>query len=110
MSPGPISSDLIAGGPSGGGGGDENKYIGVPDDYRTPGMTLEEAHQRRDSGEEFATRISRSPSFKEGDDYKPASSPPEVIATVQQRLVDAGLLSGSYRIGMWDDATRKAYR
>lgn len=102
--------ELISGGPSGGRDSDENKYIGVPDDYRTPGMTLEEAQRRRDRGEEFETAITRRPSFKEGDDYKPASQPPEVIATIQQRFVDAGLITGSYRIGMWDDATRKAYR
>lgn len=68
-----------------------NKPIGVPEGYKAP-------------------ENKTPPTFFEGDDWKPARQSPEAIASVQEKLVDAGLLRKRYAIGLWDDATRQAYR
>lgn len=100
----PTSDELMGTFPGG------NQYttdrpLGVPEGYEVP---------RQSTG--IFDRIAnlgappKPPTFMEGDDWKPARQSPEAIARVQQQLVNAGLLDGTYRIGLWDEKTRQAYR
>lgn len=88
--------------------------IGVPADYQpvpagpvrpdlNPGGYIPQSAVHRDE--------SGNPTlYMDGDEWNPASQSPDVIAEIQRRMVGAGLLTGSYRIGVWDSSTRSAYR
>lgn len=49
-------------------------------------------------------------SYFTGDEWKPASYPIEQIVALQQQLIDAGLLEPPYQRGVWDSASRDAYK
>lgn len=92
------AAEVIAEGPKRAADEDEAKPLGVPKDYTT-----------RDTNSFGFTETIR-PAFMEGDDYKPARLTPENIARLQRQLVGAGVLTSKFRIGVWDDVSRKAYR
>ena len=48
--------------------------------------------------------------YYEGEDWEPASRPPDRIAELQQAMADSGVLRSKYRKGVWDDSSRAAYR
>lgn len=50
--------------------------------------------------------------YFEGDEWTPSSLAPEKIAQLQAALARAGLIGpkDKYRLGVWDDTTRSAYR
>lgn len=52
------------------------------------------------------------PTFLEGSDLRLMNQPPEVIARIQQQMVNAGLLHGAYNKGQMrpGDSTHDAYR
>lgn len=93
---------LLAERRSGGGQVNTSTPIGVPSDYSV--SVPAPVPYARDA------RVTATPNFFEGDDWRPASQPPETIARVQRDLATSGLLKGNYRIGVWDDSTRGAYR
>lgn len=95
-------------------GGSTRAPIGVPEDYtavienpvlqdRTSSPTAVEAAAR----DRF---IERAPRYFEGDEFKPAQLGPASIAELQRQMVEAGLLTDSFRLGVWDSATVAAYR
>lgn len=87
---------------------DPNAPIGVPAGYQPPG--LRGAGTFYDAGVPLPPdQISASP-YRPGAELVYASAPPEQIVAVQQRLVDAGLLRGTFRVGVWDQASRNAYK
>jgi hypothetical protein len=49
-------------------------------------------------------------SYFTGDEWKPASYPTEQIVALQRQLQDAGLLDPPYQLGVWDAASRSAYK
>lgn len=82
--------------------------IGVPSGYHGPATPSFHApgigvHYSYDTGY-------RADPYVDGDEWGPAGSSPDVIAEIQQRMVGAGLLKGSYRIGVWDAPSRSGYR
>lgn len=77
---------------------DEERPLGVPADY-----FIKEPNS-------FGTPEKIRPAFMEGDDYKPARLSPEMIARIQRQLAGAGVLTSKFRIGVWDDPSRRAYR
>lgn len=108
-------AEAIANGPppvAASGSGDA--LIGVPKTYVPPGMEV--------TGNDAAGRPIYQPAgishyigrtftpYYEGDDWQPASLPPEKIAAIQTAMAQAGALKDSYRKGFWDDASRGAYR
>lgn len=48
--------------------------------------------------------------YTEGDDRVPAGLPVELVVQLQRGMARAGVLSGQFRIGVWDDKSRNAYR
>lgn len=83
--------------------------LGVPEDYRAPGKF----GVKRGGGfggrapTSFGTQV--APQYMKGDEWQPSGLPPNMIAELQQDMVDAGLLRGKYRIGVWDPSSRSAY-
>lgn len=86
----------------------DSRFIGVPDDY-TVGRAVPAAPGEDDRRFGRWTERAFTPRFETGDELKLANQPPETIARIQRRLVNAGLL-GKHRAGIFDDATRSAYR
>lgn len=83
-----------AGPPTGGASRNLPKPIGVPEGYQAV----------RPSAEPVAPR------YYEGAELAPATASAEDIAGIQAALVEAGALKGKYRIGIWDEATKNAYK
>lgn len=67
--------------------------IGVPDGYRPPG----------------GWQQTPVPQYRDGDQFMGANRPPDEIANIQRSLAAARLLTGSFRIGVWDDVTSLAF-
>lgn len=109
--------DLLAAGPSGGGAPAATqgpRPIGVPDDYAVPSGNPR-LGVRFGGGGLFDMQWGveqplQTPRYMEGDEWMPASTSPGRIAELQQQMVDAGILKGKYRIGVWDQSSRTAYR
>lgn len=88
---------------------DAPQPIGVPQGFMAPGPDF--AYLSRGGiGPTTPDRIAKPAQFFEGSDWEPASRPPDRIADLQQAMADAGVLSTKYRKGVWDDASRSAYR
>lgn len=85
--------------------------IGVPVGYQVPTGPDVPYFQRGGIGPTTPERIRlQSPRYMEGDDWTPAGRGPDKIAELQQAMVDAGVLTTNYHKGVWDDASRAAYR
>lgn len=98
------AAEMVARGPGPGADPERPPPIGVPEDYRTPG--------RRKLGSgwgSISVPVSRGPRYFEGDEWVPGSLGSEEIARLQREMAGAGLLTG-YRLGVWDAASREAYR
>lgn len=50
------------------------------------------------------------PQYFSGDEFRPASFSVENITRLQSGLAAAGLLSGRFQLGRWDDSSVKAYK
>lgn len=89
---------------AGGATASKPSFIGVPDDYATPG-------KRRVMGiaDVAMPGAYDSPRYVDGAQYEPNSMPGPKIADLQRELAAAGLLKGKYRNGVWDDKSVKAY-
>ena len=101
--------DEIAQAMAGAGVQDPNAPIGISADYRPP---LLGGYGRFESGTGAAPTfddLNRNP-YRPGAELAPASMSPESIVGLQQQLVDAGLLRGTFRVGVWDSASTSAYR
>lgn len=117
---------LLAGGPPSAGAGSSRQRpaIGVPGaqllDERGLPVGYEGYTTTKQAG--FGGRIGLSgpgtapgptyeaaPRYFDGDQYTPASLPPETIARMQRDLARSGLLKGDYHIGVWDAASANAY-
>lgn len=124
---GSAASKVAAGPPSAGGAGKTHKRpaIGVPGaqtvDAAGNVVGYEGYTVAKEAG--FGNRIGLSgpgtapgpvyqaaPHYFEGDDLVPATMGVESIARLQRMMASAGLLSGTYRIGLWDDKSRGAYK
>lgn len=89
----------------------ERSPLGVPDDYMA-------SSPRRPAP--FASRLGpktyqpppRPPRYFAGDELIPAALAPERVAAMQRALATAGLIGPKtkFRVGVWDDTTRNAYR
>lgn len=135
---GPSAADLIANGPpppgAGAGGprpigvppgwtvlapGDpvlsiRPEEVEVPDGRRFEDLTpAEQARLMREQvatrGREVRPEVPRDPRYFTGDEWLPAQLPVEERAALQRSLVEAGLLTGKFRVGSWDRTTRGAY-
>jgi hypothetical protein len=88
--------------------------IGVPRGYLAVNPAPQNpavAAQLRAAGVDVnPNRPTLPPAFMDGDEWAPASQPPDRIAEWQRAMAQAGALTGKYRLGIWDDATRDAYR
>lgn len=51
----------------------------------------------------------KEPQYYEDDIAEPRGYSPELVARLQRRLINAGLLSGTFAYGMYDETTRNAY-
>lgn len=103
MTPEEIAAAIAAAGAQ-----DPNAPIGVPAGYVPPIHST--SGFSPGAGPAIAPSDLRDAPYKPGDDLRPASLAPEQIVTIQQHLVDAGLLRGTFQAGVWDDTTRVAYR
>lgn len=84
----------------------ENKYIGVPDEYfyRNPvGQLAYDPYGNPSMQYEI-----RTPKYSQGYQYLPANLSPDKIQELQIRLEQAGLLK-SYAPGTWDATSISAY-
>ena len=106
--------ELLAERSSGGSsGGDKPKPIGVPEDFSTTRRRPIQPRHRGWSGPipfSGSETVEVVPTFFAGDDYKPAKLTPENIARLQRQLAAGGVLTGKFRIGVWDEPSRNAYR
>lgn len=90
------------------------KYIGVPNDYKT--KQTEHKVTSTKAGYGFTeirskpVETKRAPRYLEGAQFRPASRGPEYIASVQDKLLAAGLLTGGFSYGTWDAKTANAYK
>jgi len=109
---------------------DSSGPIGVPSDYETrpweykfapfdpsiPRRFGETASQELRRGDMTSVSTGKGGDDKwpyyDGDEFFPGQLPPESVAALQRKMAEIGLLSPStrFRLGVWDDASRKAYR
>lgn len=82
--------------------------LGVPPGYTAPTPNYSVGVLRP----EFQPQPTVGPRYFEGDEWSPASQPPEVVARIQRDMADAGLFDDNdeITIGAWDATTRAAYR
>ena len=96
--------------------GGQSLFLGVPDDYVAMPPTPSDPGATPGSGAawryaETATGPSAvPPRYMSGDEFAPAALPSELIAGLQTQLAAAGLLTGTVKLGIWDDASTEAYR
>lgn len=107
------ASDIRARRPGAAPSSDGPRPLGVPEDYTVPGQVPSQTPVS-DTGNILST-LNRTaqpiaPRYFDGDQWRPASLPPNRIAELQQDLVEAGALEGRFRIGVWDKASRDAYK
>lgn len=93
------------------------KPIGVPEDYpihfpKRPSLAQlrESTNQPLKPGQKPTSTLGQAPFYMDGDDWIPANYSPDMIFSIQQGLVTAGLLTSSYSTHVWDQPTRMAYR
>ena len=87
---------------------DPNPFVGVPEDHQfVPQADQRVSPDRRvDTPGLFGAR---EPRYRESDVEGPFGWSAARIKQLQDRLVDAGLLSGEFRYGWYDEATGQAY-
>jgi hypothetical protein len=120
-----VSDLLNVGPPPAGAAGNQNRYIGVPDDYQHVSArdipssplgrqrALERANWGAPSGTAaYETGVATPPRYQSGDEFTPAGWTAERIAQLQADLAASGLLSAKtqFRVGVWDDTSIGAYR
>lgn len=93
-----------------------DRYIGVPSDYKANVTTGRQAvtSTQANYGSTFISSKPEvktvAPRYKEGAQYDPAGWSRERIAELQMQMVKAGLLTGQFALGRWDDASSDAYK
>lgn len=102
-------------GPSGRGGrpADAPKPLGVPEDYyveRTATRAVPKGMRGGLTPKSYTVPTVVTPRYFAGHELGPGSLPAEEIARLQRAMAAAGILKGSYRIGVWDDQSIGAYR
>lgn len=89
--------------------------IGVPSDFVTvvqkPGF-FGPPRRNPDGSFTYPGQVAKPPSFFEGDENLPAVTAPEKIAMLQRQMASVGLIGPKvkFRLGVWDEPTRNAYR
>lgn len=107
-----------AGPPTAGPKADLPKPIGVPEGYQALQPPVGTPEQRGASPGGARPVVDRpeygpqlvAPRYYEGAELAPASASGEDIAEIQLALVEAGVLTGKYRFGVWDEQTKNAYK
>ena len=105
----PKKSDAILNAGPMGGGGDFASPVGVPVGYVAP--TGFQPLPPGVAGPPTPT-VNQAPRYFDGDEFKPAGLPPERIAEMQRQMEAAGVIpkGAKYRVGIWDEVSRAAYR
>lgn len=87
--------------------------IGVPPGYYADRTTELAEQQARTPNVRIPGQPTRiPPRYFEGDDWSPASFPPERLIQLQRAMIDAGLIDpdSPIHIGVWDEISRDGYR
>lgn len=91
--------------------------IGVPAGYTLPPDTnpavMDALGAAGVNAQGLASSLpSRDPRYWDGDEYLPASLSPTEVARLQRQLEAAGVIEKGtkYRLGVWDEPSRSAYR
>lgn len=109
-----LAAEVAAGPPAGASSG--RRPLGVPSDYlalpsRTDVQKQDDAYFA--GGGQGARRFPPpgpvAPTFFEGAEWTPAGLSPTQRAQLQRDLVGVGLLDDDFQLGVWDNATRRAY-
>lgn len=90
------------------GGGTLPDPIGVPANY----SAVVRAQGPTTTGSGLGYDVEIPPRYFEGDDWAPASLPVEQRAMLQRQMAAAGVIpeGATYRLGVWDETSRQAYR
>lgn len=95
---------------------DAPQPIGVPENYAIPGgappVTSTGAPigaMERKAAAEHGRPVPTS-RYMDGDEWIPANYPGDMLYQLQQQLVQAGLLTSNFTAGVYDPATREAYK
>jgi hypothetical protein len=86
---------------------DQSKYqrTKLVDDYEW--VTNKDKGQARLATESYTVE----PKYFEGDQYRPATQPPEKIAELQRKMIKAGVLEAGFTaFGIWDEMSSAAYQ
>ncbi|HVF75487.1 MAG TPA: hypothetical protein VM938_10600 [Acidimicrobiales bacterium] len=82
--------------------------IGVPQDYVA---VREHTDPVTSMDPSITTTTAIPPSYYTGDEWLPVNLPPEDLARLQRRMVDAGLIpkGAKFQLGTYDEVTRAAF-
>jgi hypothetical protein len=85
------------------------KPIGVPEEYPIPGG-VPGPGQRPLNPAFTGDKPTPTGRYMDGDEWIPANYPGDMVYMLQQQLVQAGLLTSNFTSGVYDPATREAYK
>lgn len=95
---------------------DRGRPLGVSENYRvsklrtSAGMGARAAEGNELQGTGIGSMYQARPRYYADDIGKPANNSPAAIGEAQKMLAAAGLLTGSWRWGVWDPKTQAAWR
>lgn len=106
--------------PSGSAGSDEPKPIGgMRPDYKVPvprspesfrGMSANAIEGWSAQGSGPGSVRDQGVRYFDGDEWRPASLGPAGVGSLQEMMAAAGILTDDFRYGVWDEASRNAYK